>query len=69
MKKTRNFLTFTWPLQLHKHPSKAIFITAAQPLSEVVTAVLKLVFNQIEIYNFKRHYFSGVKSLLMQQET
>ena len=32
-------------------------------------AVLKLVFNQIEIYNFKTHYFSGVKSLLMQQET
>ena len=53
--------------KLHKHPSKVRFITVApqcsvKPLSKVVTSVLKPMFKQIETYNSKMYYFSGVKS-------
>ena len=56
-----------WIPKLHKNPTKARFIVAApncsiKPLSKAVTQVLKLMFKQIEMYNHKSTYFSGVKS-------
>ena len=56
-----------WLPKLHKTPSKARFIVAAtncsvKPLSKAVTSALKLIYNQIETYNKKTLYFSGVKS-------
>ena len=60
MKKTKkrpnNYLT----PKLHKHPSKARFIIVAPQcsvklLSKAVTLVLKLMYKQIETYNFKMH--------------
>ena len=56
-----------WSPKLHKHLCKARFIIAApqcsvKPLSKAVTSVLKLMYKQIETYNSKIHYFSGVKS-------
>ena len=55
-----------WLPKLHKTPSKARFIVAAtncsvKPLSKAVTSALKLLYNQIESYNDKTFYFSGVK--------
>ena len=50
-----------WTPKLHKNPSKARFIIAApkcsvKPLSKAVTAALKLMYKQVENYNYKSHY-------------
>ena len=56
-----------WTPKLHKNPSKSRFIIAApkcsvKPLSKAVTAALKLLYKQIENYNYKTHYYSSVKT-------
>ena len=56
-----------WLPKLHKTPSKSRFIVAAthcsvKPLSKAVTAALKLLYKQIESYNDKSCYFSGVNT-------
>ena len=56
-----------WTPKLHKTPSKARFIIAAprcsvKPLSKAVTAALKLIYKQIENYNYKTYFYSGVKT-------
>ena len=63
----KNLPHMYWLPKLHKKPSKSRFIVAAtncsvKPLSKAVTAALKLLYNQIESYNDKCFYFSGVKS-------
>ena len=55
-----------WTSKLHKNPLKARLLTAApqcsvKPLSRAFTWVLKLMYNQIETYNSKMHYFSEIK--------
>ena len=59
--------TIYWIPKLHKNPSKARFIIASpissiKPLTKTVTSVFKLMFNQIQRYNYKCRYFSGVNS-------
>ena len=56
-----------WLPKLHKKPTKARFIIAApqcslKPLTKAITKVFKLIFHQIEAYNNKCHFFSGVKT-------
>lgn len=66
-KKLRNIY---WNLNLHKNHTKARIVIAApkcllKPLSEAITAALKLIFNQIEYYNLKTlilYYNSDVKT-------
>ena len=61
-----------WLPKLHKSPSKACFIVAApscsiKPLSKAVTSVFKLFFQQIESYNKKLQFFSGINSFWVIQ--
>ena len=56
-----------WNPKLRKSPSKARFIIAAPQFSVnlvsiAVTLVLKLMYKQIESYNFEIYYVSGFKS-------
>ena len=56
-----------WLPKLHKKPTKSRFIIAApkcsmKPLSKAITKILKLMYTQIENYNKKCHFFSGVKT-------
>ena len=56
-----------WLPKLHKNPSKFRFIIAApkcsiKPLATSITLALKLLYKQIESYNNKTSYFSGVKT-------
>ena len=56
-----------WTLKGHINPTKARFIIAVpkcsvKTLSIAVTAALKLIYKQIENYNFKTQYYSGVKT-------
>ena len=56
-----------WNPKLHKNPTKARLIIAApkyleKPLSKVVIVALKLIYKQIENYNFKTLYHCGVKT-------
>ena len=69
MKKTKNFLTFTGPLDFIKTPSKTRFIIAApqffvKTLFGAVTLVLKLMYKPKETYNSKMNYFSRVNIIL-----
>ena len=57
---------------MHKNPVKFRFIIAApkcsiKPLSKSVTAIFKLFFSQIETYNKKSHFYSGVKTFWVVQ--
>ena len=61
-----------WLPKMHKNPCKFRFIIAApkcsiKPLNKVMTAILKLLFNQIEKYNQKSCFYSGVKSFWVVQ--
>lgn len=56
-----------WLPKLHKNPSKFRFIIAApkcsiKPLATSITLALKLLYKQIESYNDRSSYFSGVKT-------
>ena len=57
----------SWTPILHQHPSKTRSLIATPqcsviPLSKALTSELTLLYKQIETYNTKMHYFSGVKS-------
>ena len=72
--KNKNFLNIYWTPNLRKHPSKARFIHAVPQCSinflpKAVTAVLKLMYKEIETYNSKLHYFSGIKSFQPKQNS
>ena len=59
--------TIYWLPKLHKKPTKARFIIAAPKcslklMSKAITKVFKLMYNQIEDYNKKCHFFTGVKT-------
>ena len=61
----RKLSNIYWTRKLHKNPSKARFIIAAnqcsvKPWSETVTLLLKLMYKQIKYCNSKMYYFSGV---------
>ena len=56
-----------WLPKMHKTPTKFKFIIAApkcsiKSLSKSITAILKLFYSQIETYNKKSHFYSGVKT-------
>ena len=56
-----------WLPKMHKNPCKFRFIIAApkcsiKPLNKVITAMFKLFFHQIQNYNQKSHFYSGVIS-------
>ena len=56
-----------WLPKMHKNPSKARFIIAApkcsvKPLSKAINSIFKLFHQQIETYNKKCHFFTGVKT-------
>ena len=68
MKKTRIFLTSNDTLNFINIPLKPDIHNSCsshfvKPLSKAATSVLKLMYEQIETYNFKLRYFSEVKSL------
>ena len=53
---------------MHKTPTKFRFIIAApkcsiKPLNKAITAIFKLMYHQIERYNEKTKYYSGIKSI------
>ena len=61
-----------WLPKMHKNPSKFRFIIAApkcsiKPLNKAITAIFKLLFRQIEKYNQKSYFYSGVKSFWVVQ--
>ena len=61
-----------WIPKLHKSPIKARFIVASpkcsvKSLSKDVTSVFKLFYKQIEAYNLKSRYFSGVNTFWVVQ--
>ena len=64
--------TIYWLPKMHKVPSKARFIIAApkcsiKPLSKAVTHIFKLFHKQIEAYNKKCQYFTGVNGFWVVQ--
>ena len=61
-----------WLPKLHKNPIKARFIVAApkctvKHLSKNVTSVFQLFYKQIEAYNHKSKFFSGVNTFWVVQ--
>ena len=61
-----------WLPKMHKTPTKFRFIIAApkcaiKPLSKSITSIFKLFYNQIETYNNKSHFYSGVKTFWVVQ--
>ena len=62
-----------WLPKKHKVPSKAQFIVAAslcsrKPLAKALTSIFKLFYKQIENYNKKVHFFSGIKPFWVIQD-
>ena len=62
-----------WLPKKHKNPSKARFIVAAslctlKPLARSLTSVFKLFQKQVENYNLKGQFFSGVKPFWIIQD-
>ena len=61
-----------WMPKLHKTPIKARFIIASpkssvKPLAKVITSAFRLFYRQIENYNTKCRYFSGVNTFWVVQ--
>ena len=61
-----------WIPKMYKKPIKFRFIIAApkcsiKPLSKAVTSVFKLFFQQIESYNRKSYFYSGIKTFWVIQ--
>ena len=61
-----------WLPKMHKNPAKFRFIIAApkcaiKPLSKSITAIFKLFYSQIETYNKKSHFYSGIKTFWVVQ--
>jgi len=65
--KMLNLPTIYWTPKLHKNPVKFRFIIASKQctvkkLSKNISSIFKLFSDQIDSYNKKTHYFSGIKS-------
>ena len=63
-----------WLPKMHKVPTKCRFIVAApkcsiKPLTKAVTSAFKLFYGQIEAYNNKSRYFSGVNTFWVIQSS
>ena len=61
-----------WMPKMHKNPIKARFIVASpncsiKPLSKAITSAFRLFYRQIESYNNKSRYFTGVNSFWVVQ--
>ena len=61
-----------WLPEMHKTPIKARFIIASpkssiKPLSQVITSAFRLFYRQIESYNDKCRFFSGVNTFWIVQ--
>ena len=61
-----------WMPKMHKNPSKARFIIASpksfiKPLARTITSVFHLFFRQIQIYNDKCRFFTGVNTFWVVQ--
>ena len=57
---------------MHKNPIKARFIVASprcsiKPLSQAITSAFRLFYKQIEAYNHKSRFFTGVNSFWVVQ--
>ena len=64
--------TIYWLPKMHKNPTKSRFIIAApkcsiKPLSKAVTQIFRLFYKQIESYNKKCKYFTGVNAFWVVQ--
>ena len=63
-----------WIPKMHKNPSKSRFIVAApkcsiKPLSKAITSAFKLFYRQIESYNNKCRFFSGINTFWVIQNS
>ena len=61
-----------WLPKMYKNPTKFRFIIAApkcaiKPLSKSIISIFKLFYSQIETYNKKSHFYSGVKTFWIVQ--
>ena len=57
-----------WMPKMHKNPIKATFIIACpkssiKPLARTITSIFRLFFRQIQAYNDKCRFFTGVHFL------
>ena len=72
MKETKKLPNNYWTFEFSEDSSKARLLIGAPQcfiklLSKAVTAVLKLMYRQIEKYNSTSYYFLGVKLFLTKQ--
>lgn len=72
--KSENFClpTIYWMPKMHKNPIKSRFIIAApicsiKPLSKAITQIFRLFYKQIEAYNKKCQFFTGVNAFWVVQ--
>ena len=61
-----------WMPKMHKNPIKARFIIASpkssiKPLARTITSVFRLFFRQIQTYNHKCRFLTGVNSFWVVQ--
>ena len=61
-----------WMPKMHKNPIKARFIVASpkcsiKPLAQAITSAFRLFYKQIESYNHKSRFFTGVNSFWVVQ--
>ena len=61
-----------WMPKMHKNPIKARFIIASpkssiKPLARTITSVFRLFFRQIQTYNDKCRFFTGVNTFWVVQ--
>ena len=73
LKRSETLPNIYWTLKLCKNPTKAEFKIATskcsgKPLSKVVAAALKLIYKEIEHYNFKTRYYSVMKTFCSVQK-
>ena len=63
-----------WMLKMYKNPIKAILIIASpkssiKPLTSTTTLIFRLLFRQIQTYNDKCRFFTGVNTFLVVQSS
>ena len=61
-----------WKSKIHKNPIKARFIIASpkssiKPLARTITSIFRVLFRQIQTYNNKCRFFTGVKTFWVVQ--
>ena len=57
-----------WMPEIHKNPIKARFMivspkSSIKPLARTITSIFRLFFRQIQIYNDKCRFFTGVNTV------